>query len=161
MNLKRRIRWATGRGWTKEDFVSRYSARDDDAWDYSNSDGHQCRFEAILEAIPEQLYKVGLEVGCAEGQLTQVLAPRVDRLVACDFSKEAIKRAKRRTSNLQNIEFAVHDIRDGPIVDRADLIIFSDVLNYLSQKEITKVIEACSKIAEQGEILLFAKEWAN
>jgi len=115
----------------------------------------------ILDAIPERSFNVGVEVGCAEGQFSHLLASRVDRLVACDFSAEAVDRAMVRNTRHSNIEFVVHDIRDDPVVEHADLFVFSDVLYYLTPQEITNVIESTFRATEPGGVLLFANEWAD
>jgi SAM-dependent methyltransferase len=106
LRLRRRPRWAAGKGWTEADFDARYLETTDDAWSYSNSDAHQNRFSLIPEAIPNRLFNVGLELGCAEGQFTRHLAARVERLLASDISARAIERARMRNACLENVEFA-------------------------------------------------------
>lgn len=154
---RRKLRWMAGRGWTAEDFSARYAAGGADAWGYRNSARHKARAEFILSALPAPRFSRGLEVGCAQGFLSERLAGRVERLVACDISPQAI--AQARTAGLPNVDFRVADIRDGFPGDGFDLCLFSDVLYYLSPREIDAVLREAGAKTRPGGFLAIVNEW--
>ena len=158
-NASRRLRWLGGRGWRAEDFAPRYAKTSDDVWGYSASPDHLARAEWILAALPGRRFSHVLEVGGAQGFLTARLAPLAERLVACDFSPEAVAAARRRLADTPHVECRVADIRDGFPGADFDLCLFSDVLYYLSKRETEGVLaEAAEKIAPGGHLLV-ANEW--
>jgi SAM-dependent methyltransferase len=159
LGFRRKLRWLLGRGWSAEDFAARYAAPAADVWGYRQSPQHRQRAEAILAALPQPRFAHALEVGCAQGFLSEQLAPRVDRLVACDFSAEAIKQAQENARGLANVEFRVADIRDGFPGEGFDLCLFSDVLYYLAPREIDAVLAEAAEKTREGGCLLIANEW--
>ncbi len=51
-----------------------------------------------------------LECACGTGMLTEIIAPRCQKLIATDFSKNMVHKAKRKCKNHNNIRFMVADI---------------------------------------------------
>jgi SAM-dependent methyltransferase len=156
---RRRLRWRLGRGWSARDFAARYAGGDADVWGYRHSPQHSARAEFILAALPAARFGRALEAGCAQGFLSERLAGRVDRLIACDISAEAIARAKENCSGLANAEFHVADIRAGFPGDAFDLCLFSDVLYYLSPREIDGVLDEAVRRTPSGGYLAIVNEW--
>jgi SAM-dependent methyltransferase len=159
--LRRKFRWLTGRGWTEADFAARYAEPDSDSWGYRRSPRHQERVDFILAALPKARFGRALEAGCAQGFLTEPLAARVDRLIACDISEAAVRQARQNCRELSNVEFYVADIRKGLLGDGFDLCVFSDVLYYLSPREIDGVLAEAGKRTREGGYLLVVNEWAK
>jgi len=158
-NASRRLRWLGGRGWSAQDFSARYAKASGDVWGYRASPDHLARAEWIVAALPQGRFRHVLEVGCAQGFLTERLAPLADRLVACDFSPKAVAEAQRHLAGAPQVECCVADIRGGFPGDDFDLALFSDVLYYLSKRETDGVLaEAANRIAPGGHILI-ANEW--
>ena len=156
---RRRLRWLGGRGWSAQDFAARYAAPTPDAWGYRASPEHLARAQWIAAALPEGRLGRGLEVGCAQGFLTERLAPRADHWIACDLSPAAVAQAQRHLADLAHVECRVADIRDGFAVAAFDFVLFSDVLYYLSKREIDRVLaEAAQNIAPGGHLMI-ANEW--
>ena len=155
----RRLRWSAGRGWRREDFAARYAKDSGDVWGYSGSAEHLQRAEWILSGLPRERFARVLEVGCAQGFLTERLAPRADALVACDFSPEAVARTRARLAQAPHVEGRVVDIREGFPGADFDLCLFSDVLYYLSRRETDLVLaEAAARIVPGGFVVV-ASEW--
>lgn len=156
---RRELRWLAGRGWGAEDFAGRYASREADAWGYRDSPLHESRAELVLAALPRAHFAKALEVGCAEGFLSERLAPLADRLIACDISAEAVRRAREACRAFPHVEFRVADIRAGFPGEGFDLCLFSDVLYYLSARETDAVLaDSACKIAPDGSLVI-ANEW--
>jgi SAM-dependent methyltransferase len=159
--LRKRWRWLTGRGWSAEDFAQRYGGGGADAWGYRTSPQHRRRAEWIMEALPKERFRTALEVGCAQGFLTERLASRADRLIACDISPEAILQAKENCREFANVAFQVADIRAGFPGNGLDLCLFSDVLYYLSARELDAVLAEAAQRTAAGGYLLIVNEWSD
>jgi 2-polyprenyl-3-methyl-5-hydroxy-6-metoxy-1,4-benzoquinol methylase len=100
-------------------------------------DLEQFRFRRALEMLSEteQRGRFGrvLEVGCAEGMFTEMLAPYCQRLLAVDLSRIALDRARLRCSSLANVEFSEWDVRRDPLQGPFDLIVATGVLEYIQR----------------------------
>ena len=154
---RRKLRWLLGRGWSAQDFAARYAAGGADAWGYRNSPQHLARAEFILAALPDERFEQALEVGCAQGFLSERLATRVDRLIACDISPEAVALAKQ--AGLTNVDFRVADVRRGFPGEAFDFCLFSDVLYYLTPREIDAVLDEAARKTRAGGCLVVVNEW--
>lgn len=155
----RRLRWARGHGWRAADFAARYAEPARDVWGYSGSPEHLARADSIVAALPAGRFRRVLEVGCAQGFLTERLAPLAESLLACDFSPEAAASARGRLADAPHVEVRVADIRAGFPGADFDLCLFSDVLYYLSPRETDLVLaEAAQRIAPGGFVVI-ASEW--
>jgi O-antigen/teichoic acid export membrane protein/SAM-dependent methyltransferase len=102
----------------------------------------QFRFKRALELLNlannESVFPRALEIGCAEGMFTEMLAPRCGALVAVDLSSIAVARAKRRCAQFPNIEFAEWDVRQDRLDGVFDLIVATGVLEYISRPSVLK-----------------------
>ena len=100
-----------------------------------------------------------LEVGCAEGFVTRQLSPRATQVVACDLSEEAIQRAQKACDGLNNLQFHCVDIRHRIPANDVQVCLVSDVIYYLSAREIREfAIELSSRMSDSG-LLVIANEW--
>ena len=155
----RRLRWALGRGWRAQDFAARYAEPTPDAWGYAGSPEHLARAHAIVSGLPGARFGRVLEVGCAQGFLTERLAPLADSLIACDFSPEAAAATQRRLAGWPHVEVRVADIRAGFPGAGFDLCLFSDVLYYLSKRETDRVLAQAAASLAPGGFVVIASEW--
>jgi peptidoglycan/xylan/chitin deacetylase (PgdA/CDA1 family)/SAM-dependent methyltransferase len=99
-----------------------------DPWGYS-SEYEILKHRQTLSVIAP--CERALELACAEGHFTALLAARVGALVASDISSVALERAARRCHGLANISFQKLDFVSEPIPGQFDLIVCSEVLYYL------------------------------
>ena len=159
VSLFRAIRWFLGHGFVRRDFDRIYRRAARDAWGYGGDDFTHKRYQVLLEELPKDKVRKVLEVGCAEGHLTRLLARHVQEIFACDISEIAIGRAMANCADLGNIRFAAMDIRrDIPRGD-FDLILYSDVLYYLAKKEVTQLLRDSAMALREGAFLMFSNEW--
>ena len=155
----KRLRWLTGSGWSGGEFRNRYAASGEDAWGYLKNPLHSERLARILAKVPAEISGTVLEVGCAEGFVTRQLSPRATQVVACDLSAKAIQRAQRFCDGLSNLQFHCVDIRHRIPANDVHVCLVSDVIYYLSAREIREfAIELSSRMSDTG-LLVIANEW--
>ena len=121
-----------------------------DPWDYSGS-----RFEAwkrgvLLHACGSRPRGRGLELACAIGETTRLLAPRCLRLLAVDSSATALAEAARRTASQRNVHLEhrllPEEMPRGPF----DLIVASEILYYLRPNDLRCLIERLYRALAPG-----------
>jgi peptidoglycan/xylan/chitin deacetylase (PgdA/CDA1 family)/2-polyprenyl-3-methyl-5-hydroxy-6-metoxy-1,4-benzoquinol methylase len=104
-----------------------------DPWNYA-SFYEQTKYQHTLELLPDSPVANAIELGCAEGVFTEMLAGGVDRLLAIDISDAALERARNRCIRNENVSFVQHDLSDGMIGADYDLVVCSEILYYLSDR---------------------------
>ena len=125
---------------------------------------YEARKRALLLAcLPQQRYRNAYEPGCGNGELTLALARRCERLLAADFSAEALQLARQRLSDARqegNVTFERHRLpQDWPRttkgVEKFDLVVISEIAYYLSAEELAQVVEhSVAGLAPGGNIVL-------
>jgi 2-polyprenyl-3-methyl-5-hydroxy-6-metoxy-1,4-benzoquinol methylase len=107
----------------------------EDPWDYTTVSYQRDRIlseVAMLDVVHGAApFASALEVGCAEGLFTEVLAPRCASLLAADISSLALSRARRRLQEHQHVHFAQWDLRVDPLPETYDLIVIIHALEYI------------------------------
>ncbi len=99
-----------------------------DPWGY-DSDYEQEKYRQTLALLPEHV-EDALELGCAEGVFTRMLAARVRSLTAADISPRALARARERCEPCRNVAFVQLDLFEQQELGRHDLIVCSEMLYY-------------------------------
>lgn len=135
-----------------EYFEAKYRA-DIDPWQFRTSDYERDKYAATVSALGQARYANALEIGCAIGVLTALLARRCDTITAIDASETAI--AAARDANISNATFKVgtlpRDFPDG----KYDLIVLSEVLYYFVEADLKQVAARCTDaLLPGGEIIL-------
>jgi SAM-dependent methyltransferase len=148
-----RVHALLGRGFSRSHFERLY-ARGPDAWGCDKESMHHERIRFIVDSIPARPIARALELGCAEGQMTELLAARAQSVVAIDFVEEAVHRARARCSGLAHVEFSVGDLRAGLPSGPFDLVLGSDVFYYLSPSELRAALRAIAGlVGERGALV--------
>lgn len=130
-----------------------------DPWDFGR--WYERRKRALTMAAPaNERYARVLDIGCATGELTELLAQRADSVMAVDVSKRAIATAKGRLGDADGRV----DLRVGecPAVLRElrsqgrqfDLIVLSEVGYFLTGSELLATLRAIrGLLADDGELV--------
>ncbi len=101
-----------------------------DPWDYG-SDYESEKYRRTLDLLPTTPIGRALELACAEGRFTRMLAPRVGALLATDIAARALARAAERCKDLPSVSFRRLDLEADPLPGDQELIVCSEVLYYL------------------------------
>lgn len=130
-------------------------AENPDPWAVETSAYERDKRDETMAVLGGRRFGEALEIGCSTGILTERLAPVCDRLVAIDVSAEALRHAARRLEGQPEVTFRHGEVPDEWPQGRFDLIVFSEVLYFLSAEEIARSSElARQALAEDGLCLL-------
>ena len=133
-------------------FEDKYQA-DIDPWRFRTSQYERDKYQATIQALSKTRYSRGLEIGCAIGVLTALLAPRCDELIALDGSTTAIAEASKQ--DLSSVRFLTATMPDEFPRGGFDLIVLSEVLYYFAKTDLSRLAEKClSAIHNGGEMIL-------
>ena len=129
--------------------------RSADPWHFGTSSYEAAKYAATLAALPHSRYHRGLEVGCSIGVFTATLADRCDALVALEPVASALTAAAARNADKPWVRFAEAFVpRDWPS-DCFDLVLMSEVLDYLGAADLVAV-DACLRATLEpgGDLVL-------
>jgi SAM-dependent methyltransferase len=104
-----------------------------DPWNYAGDPRellrHRLAIEFLDRARGRRKFTRALEIGCAEGVFTELLAVRCESVLAVDFSQLALERASVRLKGIGWVAFAQWNLRTDPFPGSFDLIVVMDVLS--------------------------------
>ncbi|MFI5615605.1 PIG-L family deacetylase [Amycolatopsis sp. NPDC051903] len=133
-----------------------------DPWQVGTSWYESRKRGLLLAALPRERYGTVVEPGCGTGALTRDLAARCDLLLASDPVPEAVRRTRETTAGL-----STPDVHEGAVPDvlpagPVDLVVFSELLYYLDDADLTRTIDrAVTALGPGGEIAaLHWRRWA-
>ncbi|MHC2430332.1 2-polyprenyl-3-methyl-5-hydroxy-6-metoxy-1,4-benzoquinol methylase [Bradyrhizobium elkanii] len=128
----------------------------DDPWRLDSNSFEQERYAQMLRMSRCNGDVVhALEVGCAAGAFTEMLAPHCQRLTVVDVMPQAIERARQRTKRWSHITWITCDIQQFSTAEQFDLIVVAEVLYYL--KDIaemhTAILNLVGMLAPNGALV--------
>jgi predicted TPR repeat methyltransferase len=140
------------------EFFEDLYARSADPWEFATSDYEREKYADTLEALEDERFARGLEVGSSIGVFTEQLAERCDELVAIDVSEQALARARERLGDrpgvvLERMSFP-EEMPTGPW----DLVVCSEVLYYLDPTAFDLAVERLRTALGAGATVL-AVHW--
>lgn len=128
---------------------------DPDPWQFRTSEYEQLKYRKTLETLPTRHFRFAFEVGCSIGVLTRLLAVRCDALLAVDIVEQPLHAARSTCSDQPWVQFRRMQVPDEWPDNDFDLIVLSEVLYFLSPRDITKVAErALVSLDATGLVLL-------
>ena len=103
-------------------------------WDHLRSELFGDRFHLhALMALLEPTLVVG-DLGCGTGQVTELLAPHVSKVIAVDGSTDMVQAARKRLKALHQVEVRRGDMESLPIDDQQlDAAIVALVLHHVPE----------------------------
>lgn len=110
-----------------------------DHWKYTSNPVERERFDLALRMLDDlrgdgSLGRV-LEIACAEGVFTEMLAPRCASLLAVDFSETAVDRARARCRAMPNVAVGRWNLRTDAIPGEFDVVLVMDVLTLIRRPD--------------------------
>ena len=130
-------------------FEALYAARPD-PWRLATSDYERAKYAATLAALPRPRYRRGFEIGCALGILTAELGRRCDDVLAVEPVATALDAARSRNAGQDHIRFANMFVPAQWPEERFDLVVLSEVIDYLGAADVEALAERISSSLEHG-----------
>jgi 2-polyprenyl-3-methyl-5-hydroxy-6-metoxy-1,4-benzoquinol methylase len=143
------------RSWGAAVFEAVY-AGNADPWGYEKSAYEAQKYRATLRIVGRRRFAAGFEAGCSIGVLTGALGRRCKRLLAVDCASAALAQARRNTREQPHISFGRAMLpKDWPRGQTFDLIVFSEILYYLSPADARLVARRCAaSLRPGGQVVL-------
>jgi 2-polyprenyl-3-methyl-5-hydroxy-6-metoxy-1,4-benzoquinol methylase len=106
---------------------------DSDPWNLDDSELDQRRYGRQLALLEDRRYDRALEIGCASGSFTRLLAPLCTEILAIDVSEHAIERAEAAGDVSPGVEFRVANVMDLDLKREGtwDLVVLTETAYYL------------------------------
>ncbi|CAN5271456.1 metalloregulator ArsR/SmtB family transcription factor [soil metagenome] len=127
---------------TSQEFFSSTAGQ----WDRVRTElfGHRADLRALLGLLDEE-WTVG-DLGCGTGQVAESLAPFVRRVIAVDDSSAMLAAARKRLSDLENLDLRSGDLAALPVADgELDAAVLFLVLHH--------IVEPAQIVAEVARVL--------
>lgn len=120
-------------------------------WDEVRQELFGTRFtlNALLELLSASW--VVADLGCGTGNIAELLAPIVKRVIAVDQSGPMIEAAKRRLRGVRNVEFIESELSSLPLpAGSVDVAAFGLVLHHVAKPELP--MKEAARILRGGEV---------
>ena len=121
--------------WARE-FETLY-AGSEDPWGFRDRWYERRKREIVCASLPRMEFESLWEIGCANGELTAMLASRTRRLLAIDGNARALTAARARVEEFPHVELREMWVPSSwPRSEQFDAIVFSEVGYYLTPSEL-------------------------
>jgi len=143
---ERRLKSVLARRRSKsEEFFSSASGQ----WDRLREElfGGSFHLHALLHLIDSTLV-VG-DLGCGTGQVSEVVAPHVARVIAVDGSPDMLQAARRRLKDFNNVDVRLGTLEALPIdEDQLDQAVMALVLHHVPEP--ARAVRECARVLKTG-----------
>jgi SAM-dependent methyltransferase len=131
-----------------------------DPWGFESRWYERRKYAISMAQLPARRYRSAFEPGCSIGVLTEMLARRCDRVLACDVAAAPVRAARQRTEGLPGVRVEQRALPQDWPPGRFDLIVFSELLYYFGDRDLREVIDQGIRALEPGGTLL-AVHWRH
>jgi SAM-dependent methyltransferase len=126
-----------------------------DPWHFRTSAYEQAKYQKSLEVLPGRRFRSAFEIGCSIGIFTKLLAPRCDALLGVDIVEQPLQAARTECSEQPWVRFQQMRVPDEWPNETFDLIVMSEVLYFLSRRDVAAVAErVCASLDANGLVML-------
>jgi trans-aconitate methyltransferase len=132
------------------DYFHRMYAADPDPWGFDRRWYERRKYALTLASLPSERYRHAYEPGCANGSLTELLAPRCDRIDATELVPEVAARAGERLRELAHVTVRCAAFPTWWPDDPIDLLVLSEVAYYLRPPGRAVVVDRIRGSLEAG-----------
>jgi len=136
-----------------EYFESMYE-RSTDPWGFDERWYERRKYALTLAALPDLRYRRGVEAGCANGALTELLAPRCQELFAFDFFDAAVRRTAERMREERHVHVLTAQYPAYWPHGTGDLVVWSEIAYYLSETTAVHAVEGLDRWLEPGGVIV-------
>jgi len=142
-------------------FEALYEANPD-PWNFTGSAYEDQKYQVTLAALVGRRFARAFEIGCSIGVLTRRLAPLCDDLLAVDVVESALAAAQARCADMKQVRFSQTCMPDQwPAGQTFDLILLSEMLYFLSDRDIARLAQHVAASLVPGGIVLLVNYTAR
>lgn len=129
-------------------------AENQDPWDLAGSWYEQRKRQVTVASLPKERYSRCYEPGCSIGELTKLLAPRCDGLLAVDSAEDAVRHAQEATRAFGHVRVEQAVLPKELPEQTFDLVVISELLYYLEQQDLLAFLDGVvGRLASGGELV--------
>ena len=129
-------------------------AKNDDPWAFRQRWYERRKRALSLAILTRPRYASIFEPGCANGELSFELAPRCDRLLACDTAAAAVALARSRLLGCPHAEVRQSRLPEQWPTGQFELIVLSELCYYLDAEDLSQLIDqARASLTANGQLL--------
>lgn len=138
----------------RHDYFEALHANTDDPWHVDSSWYEERKARLVMAVLPKRNYTRGCEPGSSIGSLTERIAARCDEVVATDVSSSALARLRDRMPHQARVTAELISLPTMP-AGTYDLIVLSEVLNYLSVAALSELLaQLPSVLRPEADVVL-------
>jgi len=136
-------------------FEALYAASED-PWQVRERWYEQRKRALVLACLGQPRYRGAFEPGCGNGEMTACLAPRCERLLACDGAASAVAAARKRVGDVAGTRIEQRSLpADWPVGEQFDLVLISELGYYFDGADLEALLaRARASLADDGELVL-------
>jgi SAM-dependent methyltransferase len=131
-----------------------------DPWGFTSRWYEQRKYALTLALLPRERYEDAFEPGCSIGVMTELLARRCARVLACDVAAAAVQAAAARTGGQPGVRVEQRTLPDDWPDGDFDLIVFSEFLYYFGGPDLQQVLDLARAALRPGGTLI-AVHWRH
>jgi predicted TPR repeat methyltransferase len=135
---------------TSREYFDAMYAHSSDPWNFETSLYEKRKYGATMAALPRRRYANAFEPGCSIGVLTEMLAPRCERLLAIDIVPSAIRRTVERVKRFPHVQVERRSISEEWPEDKFDLIVLSEIAYYFEEAILRDIMTQVSASTPAG-----------
>lgn len=122
-----------------------------DPWNFEASAYERRKYSLTVASLPREKYRNAFEPGCSIGVLTELLAPRCERLLATDINDVALEQATKRLERFHGVVVEHRAIPESWPVEEFDLVVLSELAYYFDietlQILVNQIVQSTSPAA--------------
>lgn len=125
---------------TQHTYFQNMYALNADPWNFATSFYERRKYALTVNSLPRVRYVNAFEPGCSIGVLSELLAPRCERLLATDIIPRALEQATSRLKALKNVVVERRAIPESWPDGLFDLVVLSEVAYYFDAETLGYVV---------------------
>ncbi|WP_299531560.1 SAM-dependent methyltransferase [uncultured Streptomyces sp.] len=125
-----------------------------DPWHLAERWYERRKYGLTVASLPRERYRRAFEPACSVGELTSMLAPRCDALLACDRVDSAVETASARVRDQPHVRVRKLVLPDEWPDGSFDLVVLSELLYYFGTEQLYRLLERAVAALEPGGTLV-------
>ncbi|GAA0745635.1 nodulation S family protein [Ideonella azotifigens] len=125
---------------TRDDFEAMFAA-EEDPWHFRSTWYEHRKRALTMACLPAPRYRFAFEPGCANGELSRLLALRCEQLCCSDGVPRAVQIARERLADQPHVQVSQGWVPQDWPVGQFDLIVLSEFVYYLTLPEFQQLLQ--------------------